>query len=87
MPRAAPLFSQYMLISYEGNTIKEEDDGRRPVSAKKRKKIIAVYDQFPKNVVQTFAKFSPKNIQLVKEEMNFLPQFKFFKLGDCFVPT
>ena len=48
-------------------------------TAKKRKKIIAVYDQFPKNVVQIFAKFLPKNIQMVKEDMNFLPQFQIQK--------
>ena len=40
---------------------------------------IRFYDQFSKNVVQIFVKFSPKNIQLVKEDMNFLSQFKIFE--------
>ena len=42
-------------------------------------KLAKEHDQFSKNVVQIFAEFSQKNIQLAKEDMNFLSQFKMFE--------
>ena len=42
-------------------------------------KLVRQHDQFSKNVVQIFAEFSQKNIQLAKEDMNFLSQFKMFE--------